>query len=49
MGLTKHRLDQGKGIINIMSKPVQECGNLLNAMGGKALLLFCRPCHFFVV
>jgi len=44
-GLTKHRLSQGKGIINIMPRTVQECANLLQAIGGKALLLFCRPCH----
>jgi len=45
MGLTKHRLEQGKGIINIMPRTVQDCEQLLQAIGGKAIMLFCRPCH----
>lgn len=43
--LVKKRINAGKGIINILSKDVQDCETFLKGMGNKCLLLFCRPCH----
>jgi SAM-dependent methyltransferase len=38
-------LKYGLGIINVMPRRVEECGDILKALGGKAMLLFARPCH----
>jgi SAM-dependent methyltransferase len=43
--MNEKRILAGLSMINILPKPVEECSDFLSAMGDKALIIICRPCH----
>lgn len=43
--LNMNRIKRGKDMLQILSKRVEECDNLIQAFSKRALFLFCRPCH----
>lgn len=50
VAMNRWRIEQGKQMIHVLGQPVEQCGHILKALGDKALMIFCRPCHsMFVV